>query len=64
MHLLHWSEFMGVAGVILAGALLSWIACIRAHVHREWIRRPDRAEQLATLPSQWCIPVSTVLGCL
>ena len=52
------------AAVIAAAALLGWIACLRAQVHRRWIRQPDRVEQLTALPSRWCIPLSTMLGSL
>ena len=58
------SEIAAQAGVILAAALLGWIACLRAQLHRRWVREVDRVEQIATLQSQWCIPVGTVLGCL
>ena len=64
MHALFSSDIASQAVVILAAALLGWIACLRGQVHRHWIRQPDRVEQLAALPAQWCLSVSTVVGCL
>jgi hypothetical protein len=58
------SALAAQAAVILAAALLGWLACLRGRIHRQWIRQPDRVEQLTALPSRWCIPVTTVLGAL
>jgi hypothetical protein len=58
------SELAAQAALILAAALLGWIAHLRADAHRHWVRERDRAKRIAALPSQWCIPVGTVLGCL
>jgi hypothetical protein len=59
------SDIAAQMAVILAAALLGWIACLRGQIHRQWIRQPNRAQQLTVLlRSDACISMTTVLGAL